>query len=296
VALALGGFVFWGLAPLYYVLIDHVPTDEILAHRVVWTFVLVIALRAAGGRLYELRLHLSNPRTLGLLTVSALLVGTNWLVFTWAVTHERVLETSLGYFINPLISVALGMLVHRERLRPLQQAAVLIAVVAVLIRLFHFGYLPWVSLTLATTFGVYGLVRKNVGADALGGLLVETLVLIPFGAVYMGYLYSRDALQFLAEPWAMQGYLMLAGPVTTIPLVLFASGVRRINLSTVGVLQYVAPSISFCLAVFALGEPFGTGKLVTFALIWVALAIYTFDALWTQRTLYQARRTAPNRE
>jgi len=275
---AIAAFSFWGLAPIYFKWVAQIPASEIVAHRVIWSVVLLMVIVVARRQWGRVREVFRQPRLLAILGVSALLNGANWLIFVWAIAHDQVLETSLGYFINPLLSVLLGRLFLRERLRPWQVAAVGIAALGVLWRIVGVGHLPVVALMLALTFGFYGLIRKRTAVDAITGLLVETLWVLPLA---LGWLLWRV---HLGEAWIgrdlhVEALLPLAGVVTTVPLTLFAMGARRLPLATLGFLQYLAPSISFCLAVFVFREAFSLEHLLGFALIWLALALYSFD-LW----------------
>jgi chloramphenicol-sensitive protein RarD len=287
---AFTAFVTWGLAPLYFKALDGIPAVEIVAHRVLWSALLLAALLALWrGFDGVLRLR-QDPRLVGVLALTALLTGSNWLVFVWAVTANRVVEASLGYFINPLVSVLLGALVLGERLRPLQKLAVLLATGGVLWRVVEVGSLPWVALFLAVTFGFYGLLRKRTPVDAVSGLFVETLLTAPPAIGWLLWQGSRGALAFghgAASDWL----LPLSGVITAVPLMLFALGAQRLPLSTVGFLQYISPTLNFLLAVLVFHEPFDASHLLGFALIWAALAVYSLDALHGGRSLRRAPAT-----
>lgn len=275
---AIAAFCVWGLAPLYFKWVAVVPASEVVAHRVLWSVLLLGLIVAVRRQWHRVRAVFADSRLLATLALSAVLNGANWLIFVWAIANDQVLETSLGYFINPLLSVLLGRLFLGERLRPWQTVAVLLAAAGVMWRIVGVGHLPVVALLLALTFGFYGLLRKRAPVDAITGLLVETLVVLP---VAVGWLLWR---LHLGEAWigrdlAVEALLPLAGIVTTVPLTLFAMGARRLPLATLGFLQYLAPSISFCLAVFVFKEPFDAARLFGFALIWLALALYSVD-LW----------------
>ncbi|NMG73891.1 EamA family transporter RarD [Aromatoleum diolicum] len=280
---AFAAFVIWGLAPLYFKAVGSVPPSEIVAHRIVWSLVFLTALLAFGrgfGGLWRLR---SQPRLIGVLAFAALLTSSNWLVYVWAISVDRLIEATLGYFINPLMSILLGRLVLGERLRPLQQAAVALASAGVLWRVWQVGSPPWIALFLATTFAVYGLLRKRAPVDAINGLFVETLATAPIAIGWLAWLASQGTLHFGDDPLT-DALLPLAGVITAVPLMLFAVGAKRLPLSTIGFVQYIAPSLGFLLAVFAFGEPFDAGQLVGFAMIWAALAIYSVDMLRTSRS------------
>ena len=289
VLFAIAAFAFWGMTPLYYRPIDHIGAAEILAHRVIWTVVLIPLLLIAFGQIGRLGSAFTSRRTIGLLCLSGALIVGNWFIFVWAVTHGRVLETSLGYFINPLFIVLLGVVFLRERLRSAQKLAVLLAFIGVMYLVLDHGSLPWVALALPLLFGLYGLMRKKINVDPLSGLWVEMLAVTPIAVAYLAYLWLNGDSHFGGAQGMDSLLLLLAGPVTIFPLTMFASAARRINLSTVGIVQYLAPSLTFLLAVFYFHEGFGRTQLITFALIWVSLAIFALDGLRFSR--FSARQT-----
>ncbi|NMG45728.1 EamA family transporter RarD [Aromatoleum toluvorans] len=275
-------FTMWGLMPLYFKAVGSVSPGEIVAHRVLWSVVFLFALLALWRGFDGLRRLAAQPRLIGLLALSASLTGSNWLVFVWAISADKLLEASLGYFINPLVSILLGRLVLGERLRPLQQAAVALACAGVAWRVWQVGTLPWIALFLAGTFGLYGLLRKRAPVDAINGLFVETLVTAPLAIGWLAWLASRGTLHFGTD-LLTDALLPLAGVFTAVPLMLFAIGAQRLPLSMVGFLQYLAPSLNFLLAVFVFHEPFDAGQFAGFALIWAALAVYSVDMLRASR-------------
>jgi chloramphenicol-sensitive protein RarD len=275
-AAALAAFFFWGLFPLYWKLLAAVPALEVVAHRVTWGLVAVVAWVTMRGRWAEARAVASRPRTILRLAGSGALISLNWLLYVWAVTHAHVVDASLGYFINPLVNVVLGVVVLRERLSRAQVIAVALAASGVAVLTIAHGRLPWIALALALSFGLYGLARKTVSADAVTGLLWETALLTPLAAGYLAFLGRQGTGAFGASP-ATSALLALGGPVTAVPLVLFAVGARALPLSTVGFLQYLSPSIQFLLAVLVFREPFTAVHAATFAFIWTALAILTWD-------------------
>ncbi len=285
---ALVAFTIWGLAPLYFKAVGSVPPFEIVAHRVLWSLVFLTALlvfwRGFDG-LWRLR---REPRLLGLLALTSLLTGSNWLVFVWAISVDRLVEASLGYFINPLVSVLLGRLFLGERLRPLQRVAAALATLGVASRVWQVGELPWIALFLALTFGFYGLLRKRAPVDAINGLLVETAVTAPIALAWLFWVARSGELHFGTDALT-DALLPLAGVLTAVPLMLFAVAARHLPLSTLGFLQYLAPSLNFLLAVFLFGEPFDAGHLVGFALIWVGLAVYTADMLKASHAITRQR-------
>jgi len=276
---AITAFSIWGLSPLYFKAVGALPALDIVVHRVLWSVLLLALALLLGGRFARLRQDLSADRALPrMLLATALLNSANWLAFVWAINAGRTLEASLGYFINPLFSVLLGAAFLGERLRPAQRLAVLIAVAGVLVRIWQVGSLPWIALLLALTFGLYGLLRKRAPIDPLGGLFVETLLATPPALAWLGWQAAHGELD-----WALLrelGWLLpMAGLITTVPLMLFAFGARRLPLATIGFTQYLAPSLSFVVAVWIFREPFDLGRLGAFVLIWIALAIYSAD-LW----------------
>jgi chloramphenicol-sensitive protein RarD len=276
--------------PIFFKQLGGVPALEIIAHRVVWSLLLVGGLLALRGRLAPVWRHAQNPRTLLHAALAAALVMTNWFIFVWAVNVDRILETSLGYFITPLVSIVLGVVVLHERLRPRQWAAVILAVTGVALEGWRIGGLPWVSLALAATFGSYGLLRKQLPVDAAGGLLLETACAAPFAALYLLWLGTMGNMGHFGQTVTIDALLVASGAVTAIPLLLFAIGARRLPLATMGFLQYVAPSLSFLVAIFFYAEPMNLSRLLAFAAIWVGLALYTADLLLATQAEAARRR------
>jgi len=278
-ACALGAFLLWGVLPLYFKAIAAAPPLEIVAHRVVWSALLLLGVIALRHRWATLRGALAEHRTRRLLLASTLLVSTNWLIFVWAITSCRVLESSLGYYINPLMNVLLGLLALRERLSWVQGAAVLLAAAGVANLALQSPVFPWVALSLAGTFSLYGLVRKTMALGSLDGLFVETNLLLVRALAFLAVQVAAGESAFLAGDLYLDFLLVLNGLFTTLPLLLFASAARRLNYATVGLFQYLVPTGHFLLAVFVFGEAFTEMHLVTFALIWTALALYSGDVL-----------------
>lgn len=279
-------YVTWGIIPIFWKFLEQVGevgAVEIVVHRIVWTLVFAVAALAIWQRLPKLWSALKSPRIVLALSLSALLIAVNWGLFIWAVTADRIIDTSLGYYINPLVSFVLGVVWLGERLTKLQLVAVGLAVLGVVNQTAAVGYLPWISLALAFSFGFYGLIRKMVPVESLEGLTVEALLLAPLSLGYIVYLAATGAGAFLAQGISLDVLLILAGPFTAIPLLLFAAGARLVRLSTMGFLQYLAPSISLLIAVFLYDEPFTQAHAVTFALIWSALALVTWEALRRDR-------------
>ena len=281
---AVGAFSIWGLNPLYFRMIRQVSAPEIIAHRVIWMVILMLLAVALMQRMPILLGYLRNRRTMKLLCITAVLIATNWLTFTWAVTHDRVLHTSMGYFINPLGNVFLGMVFLGERLRPGQIISVALAGLGVLYMIIQHGALPWVAIVLPISFGLYGLLRKQIEVDSFNGLLIESIILTPAAILYLIYLGSTAGIVFLQEGWGTRLLITFCGPITIAPLVLFASGVRRIPLSTVGIIQYLAPSTTFLLGVYAFHEPFDRVQLITFSCIWCSLIIFTAEGILHNRS------------
>ena len=277
-------FVTWGLVPVYWKLLQSIPATEILAHRFVWTCVFMVLLLSWQKRWPEVMRYLHSRRTVLFCAASGLMITINWFTFIWAVNAGRVLDTSLGYFMTPLVSVLLGAIFLRERLSRGQLFAVLLAVSAVCYLTLGFGKLPWVTLTLCFSFGLYGLLRKLSGAAPIPGLFLETTVIVPLALGWLLYFFDQSSLHFgLAVPgWSL--LLLSTGIVTGVPLLWFAHAALHLRLTTLGFLQYLSPSCSFFLGLFVFHEPFHKAQLVTFGLIWVALLIFTADGLarWRQ--------------
>ncbi len=271
-------FLIWGLSPIYWKTLKSVPAFEILMHRMIWSFLFLAPLILLTGKGREFIEVLRDPKRISVLMGTTLLVGCNWFLFVWAINSDHVLQTSLGYYINPLVNVFLGRVFLKEELRPLQKIAVAIAGIAVLFLTFGFGRFPWVSLALAFSFGFYGLIRKTVPVPALIGLATETLLLSVPAAIYLLYLNGAGGGAFYHRGLGISLLLMGTALVTGLPLLLFTIGARRIHLATIGFLQYIAPSCTFLLAVFLYGEPLYTGQIFTFCMIWLALGIYSADA------------------
>jgi chloramphenicol-sensitive protein RarD len=276
-------YILWGVFPLYIKQIQQVPVLEIVLHRSAWSLVFMLGLLALLRRFAWLGPALRQPRTLALFGLSALLLGCNWLLYVWAVNAGRVLDASLGYFINPLVNVLLGFAVLHERPRPLQWAAVALAALGVLWLALGVGHVPWISLVLAASFGLYGLLRKTASLGALEGLALETLLLAPLAVGGLLWLAAQGQGHFGQGPLAESLWLLAAGPFTAVPLLLFASAARRVSLATLGLMQYLSPSIQFFLGVFLYREPFTTGRGIGFLLIWTALALYSAESWRAQR-------------
>ncbi|MEZ9233908.1 EamA family transporter RarD [Shewanella sp. 10N.286.52.A9] len=289
IVLAICAYCLWGIAPLYFKLLSEVSALETLAHRVVWSFIFIIILMQFLGGFSRLTTLLKKPKQLLVLALTSVLIAANWLIFIWAINNDQMLDASLGYFINPLFNVLLGMVFLSERLRKLQWAAVALASIGVLIQLISFGSIPLVSLALAASFGFYGLLRKKVNIDAKTGLLVETAILLPIALGYLALTLDTASANMLTNDMTMNLTLIAAGIVTTVPLLCFAGAAMRIPLSMLGFFQYIGPSIMFILAIFLYKEPFDIEKGITFGFIWSALVVFTTDmALQRRRRLKQS--------
>ncbi|GAA5186973.1 EamA family transporter RarD [Ferrimonas gelatinilytica] len=286
---AIAAYLMWGIAPIYFHAITEVPADEILMHRVFWSFWLVLMMVKVGGQMGQIRALMAQPKKLGILALTSVLIAGNWLIFIWAVTNGHVLDASLGYYINPLLNVALGLLVLGERPTRVQWAAVIIAAIGVLVQLVQFGSVPWISLALAGSFGAYGLLRKQVNLQATTGLLMETALLLPLALVYWFWLDSPTA-NFGNNTMSLNLLLIAAGVVTTLPLLAFAGAAVRIPFYLLGMLQYIGPSVMLLLALTLFGESMAPGQIWTFGFIWAALLLLSLDALNRARQHRRARR------
>jgi chloramphenicol-sensitive protein RarD len=279
---ALAAYVSWGFIPVYFKLIGEVSPWEILGHRVIWSLVLLLGILAATNQLRALKVEM---RVIRRLIFTSILLSINWLVFIYAILNNNIVETSLGYFINPLVSVFLGMVFLSERLRPLQWVAVSIASAGIAFQLFYYGEVPLIALTLAFSFGFYGLIRKNLNLPSVVGLTLETMVMLPFAIVGLAWLQGTGQLDFGNTDTRTTLLLTLGGVVTSFPLLCFAAAVTRLSLTTIGMFQYLAPSLSLILAVVIYNEPFGIDRVITFSCIWTALIIFTFEAFYHHRKM-----------
>ena len=286
-AAATAAFVIWGLFPVYLHPLHDVAAIQIIAHRVAWSCLFILVWLMARGELGRLSSTLTKPALLARLTVTALLISCNWLVYVWSVTHEHIVDTSLGYYINPLMNVVLGVFVLKERLNRAQWVAVALAAAAVLYLAVLGRRPPWIALTLAVSFSLYGLLRKVISVDALPGLATETLVLLPFALVYLAWCQASGSGALTTSGAGIAALLIGSGLVTAIPLFLFAYGARALPYSTVGVLQYIAPSLQLMCGVYLFHESFGTARVAGFAVIWLALLIYAADGLWRSRSAWR---------
>jgi chloramphenicol-sensitive protein RarD len=282
----------WGLLPVYWKALQAVPAYEILAHRMAWSLLFLLLLTLIGRRWEWIRELLARPAAGLTFVCTGGVLALNWFVYIWAVNSARILETSLGYFINPLLYVVLGVIFLAERLRRAQWVAVAIAGVGVGYLTVRYGAFPWVALTLAFTFGVYGLLRKTASMGALEGLTLETSLMFLPAAGFLLYLERAGTGAFGHDGLGTSLLLALGGAATALPLLLFAAAARRIRLVTVGLLQYIAPTLQLLLGVWAYGEPFGRTRLVGFTLIWIALAVYSAEGMLHRRKAIEGLRIA----
>jgi chloramphenicol-sensitive protein RarD len=281
-ASAVGAFGLWALFPIYF---NQFGTDvspwEILLHRVIWASAFLLIIVLLTRRLDRVRVLIKRPKAVMALAGSALAISANWGTFIWAVNHGQILQSSLGYFINPLFSVFLGYCFLGERLQPLQRLAVGIAAAGVAVSLIGYGQMPWLALILATSFGLYGLIRKQVEIDSITGLMIETILLLPIAAGWLIFMSMRGQSVFMRAGLNIDLLLIGSGIVTIVPLLLFAIATRRMRLATMGILQYIAPTGHFFIGVFLYGEAFSIADAIVFGCIWAGLALYTTD-MWVQ--------------
>lgn len=275
---ALACYSSWGIFPLYWKMLSSVPSDQILAHRVIWSvvFILIILLTTRNR---TVALYLKDKRILGLLFITGLLIGGNWFVYIYAVNHNHIVEASLGYYINPLVNVLLGVVFLRERLKKAQIVAVALALAGVSWLTFHLGRVPWISLYLAVSFAVYGLIRKKANLESLPGLLIETLLLSPLAIYYLWFVQQHGTGMFLNHSWLTDLLLILGGPVTAIPLFWFGKAATRIPLSTIGFIQYLSPTLQLLIGLVVYKEPFSPVYMISFGLVWAGLILYTLSII-----------------
>jgi chloramphenicol-sensitive protein RarD len=279
VLFAIAAYTIWGVAPIYFKLLAAVPAAEILSHRIIWSFILVFGLILLTSRLERLKPILRHRPTMLKLVLATVLLAGNWFLFIWAVNADRILDASLGYYINPLLNVAIGMAFFGERMRRMQWVAIAMAVTGVMIQIVSFGEVPWIALVLATSFSVYGGIRKRLPVDSITGLWLETLILLPVVLIYMLFFANSMAVDMSQNSWTLNLLLIAAGIVTTVPLLCFTAAAQRIRYSTLGFFQYIGPSLMFIVAVWLYKEPLAADKLVTFGMIWAALALYSIDTI-----------------
>lgn len=276
-------FFMWGLAPIYFKMIQHVSAFEILMHRVIWSVVFLIVVVSVLSYWDKIKRILIQPKLILMLVVTSTLLGFNWGLFIWAINNNHMLDASLGYYINPLLNVLLGMVFLNERLRKLQGAAVALAFTGVLLQLISFGSFPVVAFSLATSFALYGLLRKKLQVDALPGILIEALILLPVALTYWWLMVPTETSNLAGNDWLTNVLLVSAGIVTTLPLLCFTGAAKRLQYTTLGFFQYIGPSLMFILAVVFYGEVFDAERVITFACIWSALAIFSWDSYHQSR-------------
>ena len=277
IAYAVAAYFIWGLAPLYFKQLAGVAAFEVLTHRIIWSCLLLLVLLFAYVGFAPLRQLLSQPRRIALLGISSVVIALNWVLFIWAIQNDHMLDASLGYYINPLVNVVLGMLFFQERLSRLQWLAVASAAVGVGVQLVAFGSIPWVALMLAMTFGIYGLIRKKVQVEGITGLWLETMLLFIPASLYLGSQMEQQLTPFMQDI-PMTLWLLAAGLITTVPLLFFSNAAMLLPLSVLGFFQYIGPSLMFILAVTLYQEPLDSSKIITFLFIWGALGIFSYDA------------------
>lgn len=280
---AFGAYGLWGLFPLYWKFVKHVPALQVIGHRIVWSFVVLFFVVLVMGQ-WTTFCSLLTRRVLAVYLLTGLLLSVNWLIYVWGVNAGYIVETSLGYFINPLISVLLGVVFLRERLRPAQWLPISLATVGVTYLTFTYGRLPWIAISLAFSFGLYGLVKKLAPLGSLHGLTLETGMVFAPAVAYLLFVEVQGDGHFLHDGLATDLFLIGAGVVTTVPLLMFASAVQRIPLTMVGLMQYIAPTIQFLIGVLVYKEPFDQARLVGFSMVWVALVIFWVEGFWAHRS------------
>jgi chloramphenicol-sensitive protein RarD len=279
----IGAYVAWGLLPLYWKQIDAVPAGQLIGHRIVWSFLTLVAIIAVSKQWAALRAAVSRPGIVTMYGLAASLITINWFVYVWGVNHGFIVETSLGYFINPLVSVVFGVRVFGEQLRRLQWIAVALVGAGVLYLTIAYGALPWIAIVLALSFGSYGMVKKKAPLGSIHGLTIETAILLVPAIAYVLYADRGGDGAFLRQSAAVDALLVSTGVVTTVPLLMFASAVQRTRLSTMGVLQYIAPTLQLLLGVLVYGEPFTGAQFIGFAIVWAGLVVFGLDGLVSRR-------------
>jgi len=281
---AIFAFLFWGaIAPIYFKQVASAEPIEVLIHRIFWSFIILIPLLFITKQIEVFKLLIKDMKKLKYLAISTFFISLNWLVFIWAVANNKIIETALGYFINPLVSIFLGYLFFQERMSKYQNIAIFIAFFAVIYQVITLGTIPIVSLSLALSFAFYGMIRKKINVGSIVGLFTETLILMPFALIGIYYLISTNKISFLHSTLYIDLMLSLGGLITVIPLLLFNGAATRMKLSTLGFFQYIGPSCSFLLAIFIYKEELNFDKLITFCLIWIALVIFSLDSINTQQ-------------
>ncbi|HET6598208.1 MAG TPA: EamA family transporter RarD [Anaerolineales bacterium] len=280
---ALAAYALWGVFPIYWKLLHEVPAIEVIGHRIGWSFLLLIGIILLTRQWQNFRTAALTPKLIGIYTLAGVLLTINWLIYVWGVNAGFIVETSLGYFINPLISVLLGVFFLRERLRAVQWAAVALAATGVLYLTITYGRPPWIALSLAVSFGIYGLVKKLAPLGSLYGLTLETALVFPMALVYLVFVGATGTGAFLHHGALIDILLIGTGVVTSIPLLMFASAARQIPLTMVGLLQYIAPTLQFLIGIFLYHEPFDQSRLIGFSLVWLALLMFWVENFMSSR-------------
>lgn len=290
----LSGYLGWGLFPLYWQLLIEIPPLEVTMHRVIWSVpVLLLLVYISARRRQEFNATVHDPQRLKLLLVTAILITINWGVYVWAVTNAHVVEASMGYFLTPLINIAAGVIIFREKLDPLKWLAIFLAAAGVLYYIVSLGTLPWVALTVGFSFSSYGILRKKTATGPIVGLYIETLIIGPFALALLLYLHAQGHAMFLNSDGWSDLWLILGGAVTVAPLALFTTGTRWLPMTSVGILFFITPSMQFLLGSLVLGEPLNSSKLIAFSIIWSALIIYSISLFKSNRSARVSVRQAP---
>ena len=280
---AILAFIFWGLVPIYFKMVQSVGPVEILIHRIVWSVVFLTILIILTKQISILKSIFKDKKKLKILFLTSFLVSSNWLIFIWAVTNDKITEASLGYYINPIVNVILGIIFFKEKPSKFQNIAILFAILAISNEVISFGSIPLVSISLALTFGFYGMFRKKISLPSMAGLFIETLIVLPFALSYFIYLVHNNENSFTFPLNYISILLICAGLITVIPLLWFNAAATRVSLVKLGFLQYFGPTIAFLLGVFVYNEPFGREKLLTFSFIWIALLFFTLDGRYQKQ-------------
>lgn len=279
----IGAYALWGFFPIYWKLLYQVPALQVIGHRIGWSFIVLIIFIIATKQWQVFRASAFNAKTIGIYAAAGVLLSINWLVYVWGVNAGFIVETSLGYFINPLLSVLMGVIFLRERLRPAQWIPVILAALGVAYLTFAYGRLPWIALSLAFSFGIYGLVKKLAPLGSLYGLTLETAIVFPIALIYLAFVQANGTGAFLNDSVKIDFLLAGAGIVTTIPLLMFASAAKQIPLTMLGILQYIAPTLQFLIGVFIYKETFDRSHLIGFGIVWVALIVFWVENFTAHR-------------
>lgn len=292
ILLAIGAYGLWGVLPIYWKTIDIVPAPQILSHRIIWSFLFLVIILLVRNDLEAFRLAIKSKKTVAIFFFASILIGVNWLTYIWGVNAGYIVETSLGYFINPLVSVVFGVFFLKEKLRLFQWVPIMLATLGVLYLTLSYGALPWIALLLAGTFGLYGLIKKTAPLNSLHGLSLETGILFLPALFFLIRAETQGTGIIGHSSWMVTFLLIFTGVVTALPLLFFASAARRINLSTLGILQYIAPTMQFLIGILIYGESFTRSRLVGFSIIWTALLVYSLESIIVKRKQGQVSQLA----